>query len=115
MELVAEASTGVEAIDQFRKYRPNVTLLDLQMPELGGIDAIKTIRDEFPEARIILTTYCSSINTLEPRISKRQVPSHHLWRCDGNCWTRSGLFTMDRNEFHPKWPPGWPNMPLRTR
>jgi DNA-binding NarL/FixJ family response regulator len=58
MELVAEASTGLEAIAQFRKYRPDVTLLDLQMPELGGIDAIKTIRNEFPEARIImLTTY----------------------------------------------------------
>lgn len=58
MELVAEASTGVEAIEQFRKYRPDVTLLDLQMPELGGIDAIKAIRVEFPEARvIILTTY----------------------------------------------------------
>jgi len=58
MELVGEASTGLEAIEQFRKYRPDVTLLDLQMPEMGGLDAIKTIHDEFPEARIIvLTTY----------------------------------------------------------
>jgi DNA-binding NarL/FixJ family response regulator len=39
-----------------RKHRPDVTLLDLQMPELGGIDAIKTIREEFPEARIIILT-----------------------------------------------------------
>ena len=58
MELVAEASTGLEAIQQFRRYRPDITLLDLQMPEMGGIDAIKIIREEFPEARIvILTTY----------------------------------------------------------
>jgi len=58
MVLVGEASTGLEAIDQFRKHRPDITLLDLQMPELGGIGAIKTIRDESPEARIIiLTTY----------------------------------------------------------
>ena len=58
MELVGEAATGLEAIDQFRKHRPDITLLDLQMPELGGIGAIKTIRGEFPEARIIiLTTY----------------------------------------------------------
>jgi len=58
MELVGEASTGLEAIEQFRKHRPDVTLLDLQMPELGGIDVIKTIRTEFPEARIVmLTTY----------------------------------------------------------
>ena len=58
MELVAEASTGIEAIEQFRTHRPDVTLLDLQMPELGGIEAIKAIRSESPEARIIiLTTY----------------------------------------------------------
>lgn len=58
MELVAEASTGLEAIEQFRRYRPDITLLDLQMPEMGGIEATKTIREEFPEARIvILTTY----------------------------------------------------------
>ena len=43
MQLVAEASTGFEAIEQFRKHRPDVTLLDLQMPELGGIGAIKAI------------------------------------------------------------------------
>jgi DNA-binding NarL/FixJ family response regulator len=58
MELIGEASTGLEAIDQFRKHRPDITLLDLQMPKLGGIDALKTIRQESPEARIIiLTTY----------------------------------------------------------
>lgn len=58
MELVAEASTGIEAIEQFRKHRPDVTLLDLQMPELGGIEATKSIRNDSPEARIIiLTTY----------------------------------------------------------
>jgi DNA-binding NarL/FixJ family response regulator len=58
MELVGEASTGLEAIEQFRKYRPDITLLDLQMPEMGGIDAIKAIREKSPEARIIiLTTY----------------------------------------------------------
>lgn len=58
MELVAEASNGIEAVEQFRKHRPDVTLLDLQMPELGGIEALKTIRGVSPEARIIiLTTY----------------------------------------------------------
>jgi DNA-binding NarL/FixJ family response regulator len=58
MQLVGEASTGLEAIDQFRKHRPDITLLDLQMPELRGVEALKTIREESPEARvIILTTY----------------------------------------------------------
>lgn len=58
MKLVAEASTGKEAIAQYRSHRPDVTLMDLQMPDMGGIDAIIAIRSEFREARIIvLTTY----------------------------------------------------------
>lgn len=56
--LVAEASSGREAVEKFRAARPDVTLMDLQMPEMGGIDAITAIRGEFPTARIIvLTTY----------------------------------------------------------
>lgn len=58
MEIVAEASNGREAIEQFRINRPDVTLMDVQMPEVNGIDAILKIREEFPNARIIvLTTY----------------------------------------------------------
>lgn len=55
-EMVAEASNGREAIELFRKHRPDVTLMDLQMPEMGGIDAISAIRGEFPEARIVVLT-----------------------------------------------------------
>jgi DNA-binding NarL/FixJ family response regulator len=62
MELVAEACDGREAVEQFRKHRPDVTLMDLQMPTMGGIDAINAIRGEFPGARIIvLTTYAGDI------------------------------------------------------
>jgi DNA-binding NarL/FixJ family response regulator len=58
MVLVAEASNGREAIDQFRNHRPDVTLMDLQMPVMNGHDAIRAIRKDFPDARIIvLTTY----------------------------------------------------------
>jgi len=58
MHLAAEASTGTEAINQFRIVKPDVTLLDIQMPEMSGIDALSAIRREFPDARvIILTTY----------------------------------------------------------
>jgi DNA-binding NarL/FixJ family response regulator len=58
LKLVAEASNGKDAIDAFRTHRPDVTLMDIQMPGLDGIDAISAIRSEFPEARIIvLTTY----------------------------------------------------------
>jgi DNA-binding NarL/FixJ family response regulator len=56
MELVAEASTGREALDLFRTHRPDITLMDLQMPEMSGIDAISAIRGEFPDARIIMLT-----------------------------------------------------------
>jgi signal transduction histidine kinase len=58
MALVAEASTGREAIEQFRAHRPDITLMDLQMPGMSGLDAISAIQAEFPDARIIvLTTY----------------------------------------------------------
>jgi DNA-binding NarL/FixJ family response regulator len=58
MHLVAEATNGREAIEQYRLVRPDVTLLDIQMPEMGGIEAIVAIRAEFPQARIVvLTTY----------------------------------------------------------
>ena len=58
MTLVGEATNGREAIQQFRAHRPDVTLMDLQMPEMNGLDALMAIRTEFPEARIIvLTTY----------------------------------------------------------
>jgi DNA-binding NarL/FixJ family response regulator len=62
MKLVGEASNGREAIAKYRECRPDVTLMDLQMPEMSGFDAIVAIRDEFPEARIIvLTTYVGDI------------------------------------------------------
>lgn len=62
MEFVAEASNGREAIEQFRKHRPDVTLMDLQMPDMNGIDAMIAIRSEFPDARfVILTTYAGDV------------------------------------------------------
>jgi DNA-binding NarL/FixJ family response regulator len=58
MKLVAEASNGREAIDQFRKVQPDVTLMDVQMPDMSGIEALIAIREEAPNAKIIvLTTY----------------------------------------------------------
>jgi DNA-binding NarL/FixJ family response regulator len=65
MTLVGEASTGREAIQQFRTHRPDVTLMDLQMPEMNGIDALITIRNESPDARVIvLTTYAGDVHIL---------------------------------------------------
>lgn len=65
MTLVAEASNGREAIQQFRTHRPDITLMDLQMPEMCGVDALSAIRGEFPHARIIvLTTYGGDVQIL---------------------------------------------------
>jgi len=65
MSVVAEATTGREAVEQFRKHRPDVTLMDLQLPEMSGLEATIAIRGEFPEARIIiLTTYSGDVQVV---------------------------------------------------
>jgi DNA-binding NarL/FixJ family response regulator len=65
MEMVAQAATGREAIEQFRRHRPDITLMDLQMPDIAGIEAIIAIRSEFPEARIVvLTTYAGDVQVV---------------------------------------------------
>ena len=65
LKLVAEASNGREAVEQFRAHRPDVTLMDLQMPEMDGVEAMIAIRAEFPSARIIvLTTYVGDVQVL---------------------------------------------------
>jgi DNA-binding NarL/FixJ family response regulator len=68
MVLVAEANDGREAIQQFRTHHPDVTLMDLQMPEMNGLDAIIAMLGEFPHARIIvLTTYAGDAQVLRAR------------------------------------------------
>ena len=65
IELSAQATSGQEAIELFRVHRPDVTLMDLQMPEMSGIEAITAIRSEFPAARfIVLTTYQGDVQAL---------------------------------------------------
>ena len=56
MELIGEAASGSEAIQEFRKHRPDVTLMDLRLPDMSGVDAMIAIRAEFPEARIVILT-----------------------------------------------------------
>ena len=65
MALVAEATNGHEALEQYRKVRPDVTLMDLQMPDMNGVDAIIAIRKEFANARIVvLTTFAGDAQAL---------------------------------------------------
>lgn len=65
LEVVGEAGDGDEAIKLYRKLRPDVTLMDLQMPGTGGVEAITAIRAEFPDARIIiLTTYAGDVQAV---------------------------------------------------
>jgi DNA-binding NarL/FixJ family response regulator len=86
MKLVAEASDGQEAIEKFRLHRPDVTLMDLQMPGLNGVEAISRIQSEFPNARIIvLTTYTGDVQALRALragarayVLKREVPRELL-------------------------------------
>ena len=66
MQLVAEACDGEEAIAQFRAHRPDVTLMDLQMPNVNGTEAISRIRSEFPDAKIlVLSTYAGDVQVLQ--------------------------------------------------
>lgn len=65
MVLVGEAENGVAAIEGYRRWRPDVTLMDLQMPDMGGVVAVTAIRSEFPDARIvILTTYLGDVQAM---------------------------------------------------
>src|SRR4030088_487493 len=77
MTLVGEASNGREAIEQFRKHRPDVTLMDLQMPEMNGVDAMIAICAEFPQSRIIvLPTYTGDVQVI--RALKARARAYHL-------------------------------------
>ena len=76
LQLVAEATNGEEALQRFRELRPDVTLMDLQMPGMGGIDAIAAIRREFPAARIaVLTTYSGDVQALRAFQSSHRSPA----------------------------------------
>jgi len=77
MKLIAEASSGSEAIEMFRSHRPDVTIMDLQMPGMGGMEAIDRILSEFPGARIIvLTTYSGDVQVV--RVLKAGVQGYIL-------------------------------------
>src|SRR6266508_1508943 len=86
MLLVAEASNGREAIQKYREHQPDVTLMDLRLPDMSGIDSMIAIRSEFPEARIIMLT------TFEGDVEIQRS-------------LEAGAFTSGRSGLRQSWPP----------
>ncbi len=107
MELVAQASTGPETIEQFRLHQPDVTLMDLQMPGMSGIEAMIGIRSEFPNARIIvLTTYAGDIQAT--RALKAGARAYLLKaRLLGELWKPSARYMPVKSESPRRSPPTW--------
>lgn len=102
MELVAQGTSGAEAIELFRAHRPDVTLMDIQMPGMNGIETIAAIRNEFPNARfIVLTTYQGDIQAL--RALKAGASGYLLKTCCGRtCWRRYGPCIPERGASRRK-------------
>ena len=70
MLMVAQASSGRKAIERFREYKPDVTLMDLRLPDMTGIDAMIAIRSEFPGARVIILTTFESDTEIQRALAK---------------------------------------------
>ncbi len=99
MVLVGEASNGRDAIRQFRTHHPDLTLMDLQMPEMNGIDALIAIRNEFPDAKVIvLTTYVGDTQILRALKAGAQATCSRI-RCIRNYWRRSAPSILERRPF----------------
>ena len=114
MELVAQASTGREAIEQFRLHQPDVTLMDLQMPDMSGIEAIIAIRSEFPNARIIvLTTYLGDVQVM--RALKAGARAYILkGRLAGSSSRPSAPCMPGKSESPRRSPPIWLTTPAKA-
>ena len=102
MVLVGEASNGRDAIQQFRTHHPDITLMDLQMPEMNGIDALIAIRNEFPNAKVIvLTTYAGDTQIL--RALKAGAQAYLLKNTlHRNYWRRFVPSILERRPFPRK-------------
>ncbi len=115
MLLVAEASNGREAIQRFREHTPDVTLMDLRLPDMSGIDAMIAIRSEFPEAHIIILTTFAGGAEIQRAFEAgarayvlKSMPPRNSWRRFVKCM-------KVRNAFHPRSWPAWLSLPATRR
>ena len=106
MTLVGHAPNAVEAIAQFRRHRPDVTLMDLRLPGANGTDVLISIRGEFPQARIIMLTTSDGDADIQRAMragaSRLHTEEHADWT---SCWASSGQFTLAGGTFPRKWRP----------
>jgi len=109
MSVVAEADDGAEAIEKFRLHRPDVTLMDVEMPSVNGIEAISKIRSEFPDARIIvLTTYSGDATVV--RALKAGARAYILKDTSiENSWGPFAQSMPDRNAYLQRSPQNLPS------
>ena len=114
MQLVGEAASGLEALQVFRDCRPDVTLMDLQMPGMGGVEAIGALHREFPQAKVVvLTTYQGDAQALRAFKAGRRVTCSRAC-CGANRWTPSAVCTPAAAACGPRSRPASPNMPPTT-
>ena len=86
MRLAAVASTGREAIEQFRKVRPDITLMDLRLPDMNGIATMVAIRSEFPQARVIILTISKAMPTFSVLSRPARAPTSSRAHRSRNSW-----------------------------
>ena len=114
MQLVGEAASGLEALQVFRDCRPDVTLMDLQMPGMGGVEAIGALHREFPQAKVVvLTTYQGDAQALRAFKAGRRVTCSRAC-CGANWWTPSAVCMPAAAACRPRSRRASPNMPPTT-
>ena len=115
MDLAGEASTGREAIQLFQELRPDVTLMDLRLPDMSGIDALIAIRAQFPSARVIVLTTFEGDAEIRRALDAgaesyllKSFPRKQILE-------RFGKSTRARDKCPLKWPLNWPSISETNR